>query len=116
MPDLHITPDGEARLLAQPWRGNVRELGHELERAVIFGTGTALDFAHLGPVPSQQAGSWRNPAWRLPEAGFSIDQVIDDLITEALRETNQNVSGAARRLGVTREFLRYRLNPEKRAG
>ena len=44
----HITPEGEARLRAQPWRGNVRELAHEIERAVIFSTGSALDFAQLG--------------------------------------------------------------------
>ena len=30
-------------------------------------------------------------------------------VAEALRETNLNVSAAARRLGVTHEFLRYRL-------
>ena len=35
--------------------------------------------------------------------------MISDLIDEALRETRHNVSAAARRLGVTREFLRYRL-------
>lgn len=116
MPNLHLTPEGETRLLAQPWRGNVRELAHELERAVIFGRGDALDFAHLGPAGAVQAPGWRNPAWRLPENGFSIDHVIDDLVAEALRETNQNVSGAARRLGVTREFLRYRLSSDKRAG
>jgi ActR/RegA family two-component response regulator len=53
---------------------------------------------------------WINPAWRLPESGFSIDTAVDDLIAEALRETGHNVSAAARRLGVTREFLRYRLS------
>jgi DNA-binding NtrC family response regulator len=116
MPDLHITTDGEARLIAQPWRGNVRELAHELERAVIFGQSSALDFAHFGAPPVADGPAWRNPAWRLPESGFAIDAVVEDLISEALRETDNNVSAAARRLGVTREFLRYRLNPEKRAG
>jgi DNA-binding NtrC family response regulator len=116
LPDLHITAEGEARLAAQPWRGNVRELAHELERAVIFGNSMALDFAHFGAPPLTEGPAWRNPSWRLPEAGFSIDGVIEDLIADALRETNNNVSAAARRLGVTREFLRYRLNPEKRAG
>jgi DNA-binding NtrC family response regulator len=110
--NLTITPEGESRLLAQAWRGNVRELAHELERAVIFG-GPALDFAHLSGAATTSLATWRNPAWRLPEEGFSIDTVIDELITEALRETNHNVSAAARRLGVTREFLRYRLNGEK---
>ena len=114
LPDLYITRDGENRLLAQPWRGNVRELAHELERAVIFGQSHALDFAHLGGDVGGMP-TWRNPAWRLPETGFSIDGLIDELIADALRETNHNVSAAARRLGVTREFLRYRLNQDKSA-
>ena len=110
---LQITPTGETRLLAQRWPGNVRELAHELEREVIFGGGVLLDFAHLGDGAAIPAAPWRNPAWKLPESGFSIDSVIDALIAEALRETNDNVSAAARRLGVTREFLRYRLSGEK---
>jgi DNA-binding NtrC family response regulator len=111
--DLAITPEGEARLLTQPWRGNVRELAHEIERAVIFSNGPALDFAGLGAVPETLPAAWRNPAWRLPAEGFSIDAAIADLIALALRETNNNIAAAARRLGVTREFLRYRLNQPK---
>lgn len=108
LPDLTITPEGEARLLAQPWPGNVRELAHEIERAVIFSRGAPLDFAHLGAAPAT-AADWRNPAWRLPAEGFSLDAVESELIAEALRETNNNVSAAARRLGVTRDFLRHRI-------
>ncbi len=109
LPKLALTAEAEARLLAQPWRGNVRELSHELERAVIFDHCDLLDLTHLGPAPAESP-PWRNPAWRLPETGFTIDGVIDDLVAEALRETQDNVSAAARRLGVTREFLRYRLS------
>jgi DNA-binding NtrC family response regulator len=112
---LTISAAGETRLLAQPWRGNVRELAHEIERAVIFGGGAVtLDFAHLGgDGATVSAAGWRNPAWRMPAEGFSLDQTMNELIAEALRETNQNVSAAARRLGVTREFLRYRLEGKK---
>ncbi len=112
---LTITPAGEARLQAQPWRGNVRELAHEIERAVIFGAGAPLDFAHLDGA-ALPAGKWRNPAWRLPENGFSLDAVTSELIAEALRETGNNVSAAARRLGVTREFLRYRIEEARKPG
>ncbi len=108
---LRITPAGEARLLAQPWPGNVRELAHELERAVIFCEGVAdLEFAQFGGGPAAAPAPWRNAAWRLPESGFSLDDVVKALIEEALRETGGNVSAAARRLGVTREFLRYRIS------
>jgi DNA-binding NtrC family response regulator len=107
---LAITPAGETRLLAQPWRGNVRELAHEIERAVIFGSGAPLDFAALGDPVTPPAGGWRNPAWQMPKSGFSLDATVDELVGEALRETDNNVSAAARQLGVTRDFIRYRLS------
>jgi DNA-binding NtrC family response regulator len=106
---LTFSAIGEARLRAQPWPGNARELAHEIERAVIFRRGDALDFEHLGSPAAPLPASWRNPGWRLPEEGFAIDAVVADLVEEALRETGHNISAAARRLGVTREFLRYRL-------
>ncbi|HEY1764214.1 MAG TPA: sigma-54 dependent transcriptional regulator [Opitutaceae bacterium] len=104
-----LSPAGEARLQGQAWPGNARELAHVIESEVIFHRGPVLDFASLGEPPPVSAASWRNPAWRIPDEGFSIDAMISDLIDEALRETRHNVSAAARRLGVTREFLRYRL-------
>ena len=110
---LTITAEGEARLQSQPWKGNVRELEHEIERAVVFGGGAPLDFAHLGGAAIPPAAAWRNPAWRLPESGFQLEVAMNAFIEEALRETNQNVSAAARRLGVTRQFIRYRLGPKK---
>jgi DNA-binding NtrC family response regulator len=109
-----MTAEGEARLLAQPWRGNVRELAHEIERALIFGGEAPLDFATLGGTPLPRAAAWRNPAWRLPKSGFSLNGAVEEMIAEAMRESGNNVSAAARRLGVTRDFVRYRL-PAKTA-
>jgi DNA-binding NtrC family response regulator len=109
-----ITQTGEGRLLAQPWRGNVRELAHEIERALIFGGDSPLEFAALGGAATMPSPAWRNPAWRLPDAGFSLNEAVVELIAEAMRESGGNVSAAARRLGVTRDFVRYRL-PEKNA-
>ncbi len=111
--DLSISADGKARLLAQRWPGNARELAHAIEREVIFARGPQLDFESLGAPPPASAMGWRNPVWRVPDAGFSIDSMITDLVDEVLRETGNNISATARRLGVTREFLRYRLNGQK---
>ncbi|MFT3829937.1 MAG: sigma-54 dependent transcriptional regulator [Opitutaceae bacterium] len=111
--DAAITPAGGARLRSQMWPGNARELAHEIERALIFG-GARLDFVHLA-ASGAVAPAWRNPAWQLPAEGFNIDAVVTDLVAEALRETGNNVTAAARRLGVTREFLRYRLGAAQRA-
>jgi DNA-binding NtrC family response regulator len=112
-PKLKISPAGETRLQSQAWRGNVRELAHEIERATIFSTGDLLDFAHLETSGHAPAQDWRNPAWRLPAEGFSLDGLIDAVITDALNETGGNISAAARRLGVTRDYLRYRLSPDR---
>jgi two-component system, NtrC family, response regulator AtoC len=109
-----ITPEGEQRLLAQAWRGNVRELAHEIERALIFGGAETVDFAALGSPATARPAAWRNPAWRLPETGFSLEEAVDELISEAMRASDDNVSAAARRLGVTRDFVRYRL-PQRKA-
>jgi DNA-binding NtrC family response regulator len=114
--DLFISPAGRARLTAQRWPGNARELAHAIEREVIFARGPQLDFESLGDLPPPAAAGWRNPAWRVPDDGFSIDTVITDLVEEVLRETNHNISATARRLGVTREFLRYRLGGQKNRG
>ena len=110
--NAQISPEGSRRLAAQRWPGNVRELSHEIERAVIFGGTAPLDFAHLESGPATPVAEWRNPAWRLPESGFSLKQVNTLLIEEALHATGGNISAAARRLGVTRDFLRYQLATE----
>jgi DNA-binding NtrC family response regulator len=113
---LTLSAAGETALCRQPWRGNVRELAHEIERAVIFGAAGPLDFAHLnseGEARSPPALVPRtNRPLTLPESGLSLDAAIDELIASALSQTNHNVSAAARRLGVTREFLRHRLKSE----
>jgi DNA-binding NtrC family response regulator len=111
--EVSISPEGRARLLAQSWPGNARELAHAIEREVIFSSGTSLAFESLGAAPPPAHMGWRNPMWRVPDEGFSIDSVVTDLVDEVLRETGHNISATARRLGVTREFLRYRLNGKK---
>jgi DNA-binding NtrC family response regulator len=111
--NVTLSPLGEARLLAHPWRGNVRELSHVIERAIIFGAGAPLDFDSLGDPPTAELRAWRNPRWQMPANGFSLDAMIDELVADVLREEEGNVSAAARRLGVTRDFLRYRLGERK---
>ena len=103
-----------------PWPGNVRELAHELERAIVFEDRSELDFVQL--ASAERAGSatgpegWLNPDFRFPEEGFDLEKAIRRLIDHALKQTNHNVSAAARMLGVTRDYLRYRLSGEKPVG
>jgi len=110
-----IPAEGRRRLLAHRWSGNVRELAHELERAVVFDRGD-MRFAALavrgaradegGPGP---AAGWLREDFVFPESGFSLEEATQALVDRAMRQAGGNVSAAARLLGVTRDFMRYRL-------
>ena len=63
-----------------------------------------------GPAPV----AWVNPCFVIPE-GFMLDEAINALVDRALKQSEGNVSAAARLLGVTRDYVRYRLN-EKAPG
>ena len=112
-----ITPAGRQRLLAYSWPGNVRELAHELERAIVFEDTEELLFESLQtPIdttqPMSEAG-WFNPGFRFPSQGFALEAAIGTLIQHALKQSGDNVSAAARLLGVSRDYLRYRLAGKK---
>jgi len=119
LPRPEISVEGRRHLLAHPWPGNVRELSHELERAIVFNEGACLDFDQLASNESKAAtapagpGEWLNPSFRFPEEGFFLEDSINRLIRLALDQTNGNVSAAARLLGVSRDYVRYRLASQR---
>jgi DNA-binding NtrC family response regulator len=95
-----------AGLLAQPWRGNVRELRNACERMAILASGGAVSLDDL-PTHGLSAASSR---WLdlLPE-GLSLIDLERQVIAHVLSRCEDNVSEAARRLGVPRHILAYRM-------
>ena len=115
LPRKTISETGKQRLISYAWPGNVRELAHELERALVFTEGEVLDFDQLhastrSPGTSVAGTDWFNPGFTFPPEGFSLEDAINQLIQHGLGQTGQNVSAAARLLGVSRDYLRYRLS------
>lgn len=116
LPVRPISAAGRQRLVAYQWPGDVRELAHELQRAIVFEDSAELDFGQLqssDAVSVSCEAGWFNPNFRLPETGFDLEQAIRRLIDHALEQSDHNVSAAARRLGVTRDYLRYRIDAHK---
>jgi len=117
LPSKRLSAAGKQRLLACRWPGNVRELEHELERAIVFEGGAELSLEQLQPPIDPNKISphteWLNPNFHFPPEGFILDEAMAVLIGRALQQTGNNVSAAARRLGVSRDFLRYRLGGNK---
>jgi len=108
------------RLATHPWPGNVRELENALERALVLAPSAADDsedatlkagaFDFLAEGLSGAAEGLARSALAL---GLGVEDVLDALADEALREERGNVTAAARRLGITRRTLELRLARRK---
>ncbi|MBI1799896.1 MAG: sigma-54-dependent Fis family transcriptional regulator [Candidatus Eisenbacteria bacterium] len=93
-----------------PFPGNVRELEHALERALILAGSERIAIEHLpfssGPAALSSVSSWV-PV--IPAEGLSLETLERELIVQALERTRGNKSQAARLLGLTRRTLYSRM-------
>ncbi len=87
------------------WPGNVRELKHQVSRAVLLSRESQIMSHDLALPGSLQA----SPPMVAPEPGVTLESAEKVLIENALRQSNNNVSEAARQLGITRMAMRYRM-------
>jgi len=88
-------------LVRQPWRGNVRELEHAVERAVLLASAE-----EIGAQDILLGAPERGPA--LLES-MTLDDAERHLIQRALARCGGNVSEAAKELGLSRSALYRRL-------
>ncbi|MBV8847489.1 MAG: sigma-54-dependent Fis family transcriptional regulator [Bryobacterales bacterium] len=94
-------PAAMQALLDYPWRGNVRELTHVLERAVLMAQDSLIRSGDLALRPLASGSA------RLED--MSLEEVEEFLIKKALARYNGNVSHAAAALGLSRSALYRRL-------
>ncbi|MDQ3196697.1 MAG: sigma-54 dependent transcriptional regulator [Pseudomonadota bacterium] len=111
LPPVVLAADALPALCAYHWPGNVRELKHVIDRAALLGGGRAISASDLGLSPQPTASHAQNEALASSVLlhGLTLDGAERLLIERALRDCNENVSEAARRLGVSRMTLRYRM-------
>lgn len=102
---LQISSSDKHKLQQYDWPGNVRQLAHAVERAVVLADGSTLDFSQLPAAPIAAADNIGHPA----DADFFLDFVEEKTIRQALQYYQGNVSQAAKALGLTRGALYRRL-------
>lgn len=96
-PNLKINQQAQEKLLKYNWPGNIRELQHTVEKAVILSDNNILkpeDF-FMRPVATVQ-----NHASEL-----TLEEMEKRMINQAISKNQGNLSAAAEQLGITRQTL-----------
>ncbi|MBA2355950.1 MAG: sigma-54-dependent Fis family transcriptional regulator [Acidobacteria bacterium] len=88
-------------MLDHPWPGNIRELDHAVERAVLMSDGPRIAPETLALRPSRDGGG------RVED--MSLEDVEAFLIRKALDRYGRNVTAAAQALGLSRSAMYRRL-------
>jgi DNA-binding NtrC family response regulator len=106
-----ISPPAMELLLKGEWKGNIRELEHVLERAVILASGEAVQPEDLPPQIRPAENNFQAPQAFLLSLPFkeAKDQLIEDFerryIEDVLQKYHGNVSRAAEHSGIDRRSL-----------
>ena len=94
-----LSADARAAIDAYPWPGNVRELENRIKRAVIMADGKTITADDLDLPGNAEAAEL---AINLRAARETADRRA---IRHALSRTDNNISGAAKLLGISRPTL-----------
>lgn len=103
-------------LRAYRWPGNVRELSHVVERALLVCDSDEITPSALGLEFSRlpfRTGDGDLLEVEFPRDGIDLRKIERELIEKALALTGGNVAEAARKLGIGREALRYRIQKHR---
>lgn len=93
---LKIAPDSYAALTEYNWPGNIRELQHVVERAVILCEGKII---------SESDFVLKNQKLSFVSKSLNMDELEKHAIINALNKCNRNLSKSAEELGMGRSTL-----------
>ena len=96
-PAATLTEAAGQKLLRHPWKGNIRELEHAIEKAVIINDSPALPAEAFELAPTQE------PATDAPAS--TLEDMERQMIRKALDTCSGNLSAVAAQLGITRQTL-----------
>jgi len=102
-----ITTPAINMMVAYHWPGNVRELENCIERAVLLSNDGVIHGHHLPPTLQTSDASDTIGEGTLQDR---VDLFERDLVVDALKRADGNISAAARDLGSTPRIIRYKLD------
>ncbi len=103
-----LTPRALLVLQRYAWPGNVRELEHIIGRACMLTDGITIDINNL-PEDLVRLDARADGVAGVGEGTSILEEQERQLVREALSASGGNQSEAARRLGIGRDALRYKM-------
>jgi len=104
--NLRLSEAAKSELQRYPWPGNIRELRHAVERAVILSEGEALK---MSDFVRQENKSGPNSRKTQAFESYNLADIERWAIRKALSKHQGNISRAAEELGLTRAALYRRM-------
>jgi len=104
-----LTAGARNLIMTYAWPGNVRQLESAIERAILLCEGNEITVEDLPIEIRQEGASSAAFNFKLPPEGISFEDVERSLITQAMEQTNWNITRAAKLLGLSFRTLQYRL-------
>lgn len=99
-PEMRISRQAAEKLMKYSWPGNIRELQHTIEKAVILSESVVLK-----PEELFVRSSWQP----VSQPVGTLEEMEKQLIRQALEQNSGNFTAAAEQLGITRQTLYNRL-------
>lgn len=104
--NLRFSDEAERKLISLPWYGNIRELQHAIEKAVIL--------SDSGMISAEDIDGGNQMRREKPlEEVQTLDEMESRMIEKTIKECEGNLSVVAARLGISRQTL---YNKIKRYG
>ncbi|MCA9257839.1 MAG: sigma-54-dependent Fis family transcriptional regulator, partial [Planctomycetales bacterium] len=104
---MRLSPQATQCMLAHRWPGNVRELRNAIQRACLLSRGDVILPEHLPPKIVNLCGAKEGEA---EDTSSRLSQVERATILATLEETGGNRTQAAKKLGISRRTLIYKLH------
>jgi len=104
-----LTSETRKLMIEYSWPGNVRQLESAIERAILLAESDKITLEDLPTEVRQEVGPASEGAFKLPAEGINFEDVERHLITQAMEQTDYNITKAAKLLGLTFRTLQYRL-------
>jgi len=95
-------------LMKYNYPGNVRELENILERAVVIARGDTIETADL-PFSAVEGNGAGNRNWKQGTLKDAMAFLEQEMVQDAMAETGNHQTRAARILGISERMLRYKL-------